>query len=52
MDLIIILILMLMQGALRRLLKVPGILNKGRVSLDKISDLIILSGNSTSSVNL
>lgn len=50
-GLIIILILMLMQGALRRLLKVPGILNKGRVSLDKINDLIILSRNSTSSVN-
>ncbi len=42
-GLIIILMLMLMQGALRRLLRVPGILNRGRISLDKINGLIVMS---------
>lgn len=47
-SLTIILMLMLMQGAFRRLLKVPGILNKGRISLDKINQLVILSSKNKS----
>lgn len=51
-SLTIILMLMLMQGAFRRLLKVPGILNKGRISLDKINQLILLSSETKSESTL
>jgi len=39
---IIVLILLMMQGALRKLFKVPSYLNKGRISLQKISKLLLL----------
>ncbi|MBI3140213.1 MAG: ABC transporter ATP-binding protein [Sphingobacteriales bacterium] len=38
-GLIVVLLLLLMQGAVRNLLKVPSYLNKGRISLDKIREL-------------
>jgi len=38
-GLVVILILMLMQGSIRRLLKVPTYLNKGNISINKITEL-------------
>lgn len=40
-GLLVVLLLLLMQGAIRGLLKVPAYLNKGRISLQKIDQLII-----------
>ena len=40
-GLLIVLLLLLMQGTIRALLKVPGYLNKGKISFQKIDELII-----------
>lgn len=39
-GLMMILIILMMQGAFRRLLKVPGYLNKGNISMQKIDKLL------------
>lgn len=39
-GLMMILMIMMMQGALRKILKVPGYLNKGNISLQKISKIL------------
>lgn len=39
-GLMMILMILMMQGALRKILKVPGYLNKGNISLQKISKLL------------
>jgi len=39
-GLMMILIILMMQGSLRKILKVPGYLNKGNISLQKISKLL------------
>lgn len=39
-GLMMILMVLMMQGALRKLLKVPGYLNKGQISLQKISKIL------------
>lgn len=39
-GIVVILLLMQMQSSLRSVLRVPGILNKGRISLDKIHELM------------
>lgn len=39
-GLMMILMIMMMQGALRKILKVPGYLNKGNISLQKISKIM------------
>lgn len=39
-GLIVVLLLLLMQGAVRGLLKIPGYLNKGKISIEKINELI------------
>ncbi len=39
-SLMIVLITLMMQGPLKKLLKVPGYLNKGKISLEKIEKLI------------
>lgn len=40
-GLMMILIIMMMQGALKKILKVPGYLNKGSISLQKISKILL-----------
>lgn len=39
-GLMMILMILMMQGALRKILKVPGYLNKGNISLQKISKIL------------
>lgn len=39
-GLMMILMVLMMQGALRRILKIPGYLNKGKISLQKIEKLL------------
>lgn len=39
-GLMVILMVMMMQGALKKILKVPGYLNKGNISLEKINKLL------------
>ena len=39
-GLVVILVLMLMQGSVRRLLKVPSHLNKGKISINKVSEIL------------
>lgn len=39
-GLMVVLIIMMMQGALRKILKIPGYINKGRISLQKIDKLL------------
>ncbi|HJW31202.1 MAG TPA: hypothetical protein VJ508_18370, partial [Saprospiraceae bacterium] len=39
-SLMIILMLLMMEGGIRRLLKVPTYINKGKISLQKISKLL------------
>lgn len=40
-GLIVVLLLLLMQGAVRGLLKIPGYLNKGKISIEKINELVM-----------
>lgn len=40
-GLMMILMVLMMQGALRRILKIPGYLNKGNISLQKISKILL-----------
>ncbi|MBI5858852.1 MAG: ABC transporter ATP-binding protein [Sphingobacteriales bacterium] len=42
-GLMVVLLLLLMQGSIRGLLKTPGYLNKGSISIRKINELISLS---------
>ena len=39
-GLMMILMILMMQGALRRLLKAPGYINKGKISLEKINKIL------------
>ena len=39
-GLMMILMILMMQGALRRLLKAPGYINKGKISLQKINKIL------------
>jgi hypothetical protein len=36
-----ILMVLMMQGALKQILRVPGYLNKGKISLQKISKILL-----------
>ena len=49
-GLMMILMILMMQGALKKILKVPGYLNKGKISLQKIDKVLQQKSENSESV--